>query len=245
MAMAALDLGFDVAYQTGVGQRAGFVCLAFLLGAFLFIRTSARMIRANVRWWPGNVETGGGLHVHHLVFGIVGMMIAGFLEFALAPGEPWVYVLAALFGVGAGLTLDEFALWLRLEDVYWAQEGRESVDAVVIAVLFGGLVMLGLSPFDVAGVDSWWAVVLVGSMNLGLVAVTILKGKVVTGIVGVFVAPVALVGSIRLAKPDSPWAHRRYVGEPAKQARAASRHERRAALRRRVSDLVAGAPSTR
>lgn len=243
--MAAIDFGFDVAYETGVGQRSGFVALAALLLAFLFIRTSARMIRAQVRWWPGNVQTGGGLHIHHLVFGIFAMMLAGFLQFALAPPEPWVYVLAALFGIGAGLTLDEFALWLRLEDVYWSQEGRESVDAVVVAVVFGGLVLVGLSPLEVEGVRSWWAIGLVGSFNLGLVAISILKGKLITGIVGLFVAPVGLVGALRLAKPDSPWAHRRYGDDPAKLARATARHRKRAGLRRRISDLVAGAPSSR
>lgn len=241
--MAAIDLGFDVAYETGVGQRSGFVALAALLAAFLFIRTSARMIRAGVSWWPGNVETKSGLHIHHLVWGILAMMVAGFLEFALAPGEPWVYVLAALFGIGAGLTLDEFALWLRLKDVYWSQEGRESVDAVVVAVVFGGLVLVGLSPFDIEGVDSWPALAVVGSVNLVLVAVTVLKGKLVTGIVGVFVAPVALVGAIRLAKPGSPWAHRRYADDPRKRERAIARHGKRADLRARVRDAIAGAPS--
>jgi hypothetical protein len=55
-----------------------------------------------------------------------------------------------VFGVGAGLTLDEFALWVRLEDVYWAEEGRTSLDAVVIAALLGGLIVLGFAPFDSA-----------------------------------------------------------------------------------------------
>ena len=241
--MAALDLGFDVAYDTGVGQRSGFVALAALLLAFLFIRTSARMIRANVSWWPGNVETKSGLHIHHLVWGILGMMIAGFLEFALAPGEPWVYVLAAAFGIGAGLTLDEFALWLRLEDVYWSAEGRESVDAVVIAVVFGALVLVGLSPFDIEGVDSWRAFAVVGPIDLLLVAITVLKGKLVTGLVGVFVLPVAVVGAIRLAKPDSAWGHRRYAHQPGRLARATARHRKRQALRTRVRDAIAGAPS--
>src|SRR3954452_7737512 len=110
-------------------HQAGFLLLLGLLGSWLFIRTSARMIRAQVSWWPGNVETSGGLHIHHLVWGIFLMMISGFLGFALNPDDPWSDILAILFGVGMGLTLDEFALWLRLEDVYWADQGRESVDA--------------------------------------------------------------------------------------------------------------------
>ena len=82
-----------------------------------------------VPWWPGSVKT-GGVHIHHLVFGIVLLMLAGFLDFAFQPDSPWLEILAVAFGIGAGLTLDEFALWLHLEDVYWAEEGRRSVDAI-------------------------------------------------------------------------------------------------------------------
>ena len=57
-------------------------------------------------------------------------------------------MLAVLFGAGAALTLDEFALWLHLEDVYWSREGRSSVDAVLIALVVGALLLLGANPFD-------------------------------------------------------------------------------------------------
>jgi hypothetical protein len=127
------------------GQRAGFVLLGSFLASFLFIRTGTRLIRKQVRWWPGNVTTKGGLHIHHLVWGILFILISGFLEFALAPSSPWLEVLAAVFGLGAGLTLDEFALWVHLEDVYWAEEGRASLDAIVVAALFGGLLVVGLA----------------------------------------------------------------------------------------------------
>src|SRR5215210_6236009 len=100
------------------GARAGLVLLAAMLLSFLFIRTSARLMRSpKVTWWPGSVKTEGGLHVHHLVFGIVMMLLGGFL-LALAPGSPWLEIFAGMFGIGAGLTLDEYALWLQLEDVY-------------------------------------------------------------------------------------------------------------------------------
>src|SRR5436305_12889856 len=101
------------------GQRAGFVVLAAFLGTFLFIRSSARLIRSpKVPWWPGSVTTESGLHLHHLVWGIVLLLMSGLLEFATAPDSPWNEILAGLFGVGAGLTLDEFALWIYLRDVY-------------------------------------------------------------------------------------------------------------------------------
>src|SRR5436190_20755029 len=135
-------------------QRGGFLVLAGLLGGFLFIRTSARMIRAGVSWWPGNVQTGSGLHIHHLVWGICTVMLTGFLEFAFTPDPPWREILAVLFGIGCGLTLDEFALWLHLDDVYWTKEGRSSVDAVIVAAIIGGLVVSGAAPFDTGNAGS-------------------------------------------------------------------------------------------
>ena len=119
-----------------------FLLLAFLL-SFGFIRTSAHMIRAQVRWWPGNVQV-GGTHVHHLVWGILTMLVVGYAAIAFSPDSPLREVLAVLFGIGAGLTMDEFALWLHLEDVYWSEQGRASVDAVIIAAACGALVLLGL-----------------------------------------------------------------------------------------------------
>src|SRR5437660_10137521 len=104
-----------------VPQRAGFVLMAMFLGTFLFIRTSARLMRSpRVKWWPGSVKTSSGLHLHHLVWGIVLVLLAGFLSFVTKAKSPWEEILAALFGIGAGLTLDEFALWIHLRDVYWA-----------------------------------------------------------------------------------------------------------------------------
>ena len=102
-----------------------------------------------VPWWPGSVTTESGLHLHHLVWGIVLILSAGFLGFAINPVSPWNEILAGLFGVGAGFTLDEFALWVYLRDVYWGQEGRKSFDAVIVATVLGGLVLLGLAPFNV------------------------------------------------------------------------------------------------
>jgi hypothetical protein len=237
---AWIELGF--VSDVGLGQKAGFVLLAAFLLSFLFIRTSARMIRAQVSWWPGNVETGSGLHIHHLVWGIFSLMISGFLAFALHPGEPWAELLAAWFGIGMGLTLDEFAMWLRLEDVYWSEEGRDSVDAVVLALVFGGLVTIGLSPFDARGFNSDLVVAVLVALTLPLCLITILKGKLVTGVVGVFVPLVALAGAIRLAKPGSSWARRRYREGSAKLRRAQARAARRDRRLARARNAVAGTP---
>ena len=108
--------------------------LAFLL-TFLFLRGLTYGIRQHLLPF-GNIVT-GGVHIHHFVWGIFLLLIVGFLGLSLeAPRwHPW---LAIPFGVGAALVVDEFALWLNLEDVYWAKQGRLSVDlAVLIAALFG------------------------------------------------------------------------------------------------------------
>jgi hypothetical protein len=227
------------------GQRAGFVVLGAFLASFLFIRTSARLIRSpRVTWWPGSVKTKGGLHIHHLVWGIVLILSAGFLSFALEPGSPWNEIFAALFGVGAGLTLDEFALWVHLEDVYWTQEGRASLDAVVIATLLGGLIVLGLAPFDLANQSSAVSsLALVVAVDVLLCALAILKGKPILGLLGVFIPFASLAGAIRLASPTSPWARRFYPADGHKQARSQARFERIRARRRRALDVIGGAPS--
>jgi hypothetical protein len=229
------------------GQRAGFILLGSFLLAFLFIRTSSRLIRSpKVPWWPGSVTTKDGLHLHHLVWGIVLIMSAGFLEFALKPESPFREILAAGFGVGAGFTLDEFALWVRLEDVYWSEEGRSSLDAVVVAALLGGLIVLGLAPFDLhnqsGSVDS---LALVIGVDVLLSALAILKGKPMLGLIGVFIPPVSFLGAVRLAAPTSPWARRRYLPESTKMARSQSRFERVKSRRRWLSDAIGGAPSAR
>jgi hypothetical protein len=89
----------------------------------------------------------GGVHVHHMVWGIFLLLIVGYLWLVQADVTPRGARLrigrltALLYGLGAALTLDEFALWLNLKDVYWSHEGRASIDAVF---LFGGLVSVGL-----------------------------------------------------------------------------------------------------
>jgi hypothetical protein len=226
------------------GARAGFVVLAGFLLSFLFIRTSARLMRSpRVSWWPGSVET-GDLHIHHLVWGIVLVLLSGFLGFALQPESAWVEVLAALFGVGTGLTLDEFALWLRLEDVYWADEGRESLEAVCVATIIGAMVVLGVAPFETG--DASGSAVVFGAtvlVNIAFAGVAVLKGKTTLAVLGAFVPFVAQVAAIRLAKPSSPWAKRRYPPGSEKLRRATGRGGRWEARRDRWMNRLGGAPS--
>ena len=100
-----------------------------------------------------------------------------------------MHVLAVLFGVGAALTLDEFALWLRLDDVYWTREGRRSVDAVLVALVVGCPLLLGANPFDADEAAGEGVIALTVAANLLFALVTILKGRGVPGVVGVSVAP--------------------------------------------------------
>src|SRR5262249_54947238 len=160
-----------------------------MLLSFGFIRFSTRMIRAEVRWWPGNV-TPGGLHIHHLVFGIVLLMVSGFLNFVIQPGSPGFEILAGLFGVGMGLTLDEFALWLYLEDVYWTEEGRSSVDAVIFATIIGGALVVGFVPLDAGSGSTTIAILALVIFELLVCLVVVLKGKISSAVIGVFLLPV-------------------------------------------------------
>jgi hypothetical protein len=193
-----------------------------------------------VTWWPGSIKTEGGLHVHHLVFGIVLLLSMGFV-LALQPASPWLEIVAAGFGIGAGLTLDEYALWLHLEDVYWAEEGRRSVDAVVIAALLGGLLLAGFLPFATdAGAPTIVATMVV---VLGLSVLAVLKGKYVVAVTGMLIPLISLVGAIRLAKPSSPWARKRYAPGSRKLARGTARYERHTRRYQRFQDRLAGAPA--
>ena len=223
--------------------------LAFVV-TFLFIRFSVRMIRAEVKWWPGNVSP-GGTHVHHVVFGIIFMIVAGAGGFSsIGSYSPWAEMFAGLFGCGAALVLDEFALVLHLRDVYWTEQGRRSVDAVFLAVAVFGLLLLGTAPFgvnDVAVENARWDFVLAILPNVVLVLITLLKGKVWTGLLGVLVPFLALVGALRLARPSSAWARWRYRPGSRKQARATRRdlrlRQRFVNARTRLQDALAGRPS--
>jgi hypothetical protein len=205
-----------------------FFLLAFLL-TFGFIRTSTHMIRAGVSWWPGNLEV-KGTHIHHLVWGILLILVVGYVAIAIAPGDPSREVLAVLFGIGAALTLDEFALWLNLKDVYWTAEGRRSIDAVIVAAVLAAFVILGARIWlDLAtGVEDTVATIVgtFGVVNLILVLVNFAKEKFGTGIVGLFVSPVSLVGAFRLARPSSPWAKLFYGERKMARARARFEHHR-------------------
>ena len=225
-----------------------FLVLVGFVGSFAFIRMSTRLIRAEVSWWPGNIESKSGLHIHHLVFGIITMMIAGTLGAAVAGESPWFEIFSLFFGIGAGLTIDEFALWVHLEDVYWSEEGRSSIDAAVIAASLIGLAVVGSNPFEFgSGIEELVYGIVSALLLISLVATCFLKGRWAHATVGIFVAPLAIYGACRLGKPDSPWAHRYYgTRRPKKQARAEARFNpdrRTERFKEAFIDIVGGKPS--
>jgi hypothetical protein len=225
------------------------VLVGFIL-SFAFIRMSTRLMRSpKVPWWPGSVVSDSGVHLHHLVFGIVTMMIAGTLGFAALGHSPYAEICAFAFGVGAGLTIDEFALWVYLDDVYWAEEGRSSIDATVIAAAGMSLVLLGFSPFsfETGSAGTVAGSILSAALVFLLVAACFAKGRAMHGTVGFFVFPIAIYGASRLGKPGSAWARKRY-GErsPEKQRRAGERFppdRRTDRFKNAFRDIVGGKPS--
>jgi hypothetical protein len=233
----------ELAYRTHIeaaGKEYHFLILLAFLLSWGFIRTSAHMIHAQVSWWPGNVQTKGGTHVHHLVWGILLLLSMGYIGLSFDLGSPWFELVAILFGIGMGLTLDEFALWLNLQDVYWTQKGRQSIDAVIVTTcllvisLLGlqfwidvheaFIVLLGIGGEELEGYETSLFLIPWQVLGVGLAIVCILKGKTFMAIVGLFVPLVGLVGAVRAAKPGSRWDRRRRrpAKPPAPQARSSA-----------------------
>jgi len=124
-------------------RRLFLASVSFFL-TFAIVRGMVFCIRHQIP--PFHYVVMGGRHIHHLVPGILILLAVGYgwlCEFGtgsdsssrLASG-----LMAILYGVGSALTLDEFALWLNLKDVYFVREGRSSIDAII---LFGSLLAIG------------------------------------------------------------------------------------------------------
>jgi hypothetical protein len=219
------------------------VTLAFLVLTFSTTRLVTMRIRENQQ--EGTPEAKGllknfsfgGVHVHHQVFGITLLLSVGLLGIAYHSSGPVMYVLAALFGVGAALTLDEFALWFYLDDVYWSAEGRTSIDAVFLAAFATFLLAVGTWPLTGAFTGGGLQVLILGgiAVNMVLVLVTLLKGKIWAGVTALFVPFLSIVTAFRLARPDSWWDRKRYQGHPEKHRRAGERAHR---IQRQADSVV-------
>jgi hypothetical protein len=219
--------------------------LSFLI-TFALTRLYTRLARI-YGWGSGSVH---GVHLHHMVVGIIMILVTGLVGIAATPGYPWIHLLAIAFGVGAALTLDEFALWLYFKDVYWSEEGRSSVDATIMGVVLVGLLLVGTSPFGIDQAEAeeprTVAFIVIAACIVFTVA-TFLKGRLMLGLISVFFPPVGLVFSVRLAKPGSPWSHWFYPRRPELLERSHTRfdeHDRRLReFKDRLYDLIGGAPS--
>ncbi|WP_196790973.1 hypothetical protein [Motilibacter aurantiacus] len=226
------------------GKQPVLLLLAGLVSAFAASRTSTRLIRAQVRWWPGNISV-RGVHLHHELFGVLLMLASGLLAFTAAPVTPWRDLLGLMFGVGAGLVLDEFALLLHLEDVYWQEQGRASIDAVLVVTGVTLMLLVGWAPLGIPDATARqeagrWVVVGYVGLNLGVAVVTALKGKLWLALVCVVVPVVGLVPASRLAEPRSPWARWLYAPGSRRAQLAEQRAEPWRRRRRQLATLIGG-----
>ncbi|MFF2331348.1 MULTISPECIES: hypothetical protein [unclassified Streptomyces] len=225
------------------------LALAAFVLTFAVTRVITRMIRAGKG--PFRNITPGGVHVHHVVPGVVLSVVGGFGAVASGREGVTAAVCAVVFGMGAGLVLDEFALILHLDDVYWTEEGRQSVEVVVLTAALVLLVLAGFSPLGVNELSSEQqegrlGVILTLVVNFCFVLIALFKGKARLAVVGTLVPFVALIGAMRLARPTSMWARRFYRHRHRARARAVLRayhHDLRwSGPRRRFQDLIGGAP---
>lgn len=240
-------------------------CLIAFILTFFVTRTIVRYIRHNAgsdaprKWWqPRNISGSGGLHIHHAVFGVILVMISGVAMVTMATegGTGEFTAAAIIFGIGAALVLDEFALILHLQDVYWAEDGRASVDAVFAAIAVAGLLVMGFNPLSFFDITIWRAddsvaartlVVVLAALTLALAVVVLLKGKVWTGLIGMFITPLLFIGAIRLSRPHAPWARWFYQDRARKMHRSLERERymRRPVVQGKLwlQHIIAGEPS--
>ena len=219
---------------------AGF--LVGLLATFLFVRINTRLIRAKVSWWFHDIESEGGTHVHHMVIGVVLMASIGILLIALVPdGTPGPGPRTALrrrSRADAGRVRAHPAPAGRL----LAQGGPPLCRRGDHRRLCRGALRPRSQPVrrarrhQVGSNVARAAVALFILVDVVPVVFCLMKGKIWTGVVGLFVPLLAFVGAIRLARPNSPWARRRYPKRPKKLAKA----QKRGGAARRAHHRLAG-----
>jgi hypothetical protein len=225
------------------------LCFVSFVVTFVSTRTITRLIRDGRG--PFRNVTAGGTHVHHSVPGIILLMIGAFTAIG-GPGTlGWLSFSAIAVGIGTSLVLDEFALILHLQDVYWSGEGQLSVEAVSLVAACLGLALVGFSPLRVPDMGTAERLLRISATGIlvidaCLALVCILKGKYRTGLFGLFLPPVGLFGAVRLARPNSIWARRRrYHGERLERAtrRAADFDRHWKPVQADWEDFIGGRPS--
>jgi hypothetical protein len=226
----------------------GLCFLAFVV-TFVSTRTITRLIRDG-RGPFRNQVTASGTHIHHAVPGLI-LLIIGALTAVGGPDSlGWLCFAGVCVGIGMSLVLDEFALILHLQDVYWNGEGQLSVEAVTLTAACLGLMLVGFSPFGVRGASEIERSIRLSASALLVIdgvfcVVCALKGKYRCALFGLFLPPVAWTGAVRLARPTSIWARHRYHGERMERAtaRAADFDRRWKPVQTDWEDFIGGRPS--
>lgn len=226
------------------GKEPLFLLLLAFVIAFACTRSYTRRAR-NRGWGSGSVR---GVHLHHVVVGIVFVLVAGLVVFTqLGTGAAVRDVCAIVFGIGGAFVLDEFALIFYLRDVYWSEEGRDSVDATILGAMIAGLTLVVSEPF---GLDdpftshlSRSVLVLVVAQNAVFAVVTFLKAKPFAGFAAIALPLIGWIGAARLAKPKGPWARWFYAPDKRRRAEERARDGFAARFQQRLVDLVGGKPS--
>ena len=129
--------------EVSTRENSMFNLLTSFAATFLIARGTTYLLRGRRTVGPFRNLRVGRRHIHHFVPGIVIAFCAGAAAILIRDErvEPW---LAVPFGVGMGLTLDESALLLELEDVYWSREGLLSVQITLAVMAMLGALALGL-----------------------------------------------------------------------------------------------------
>lgn len=221
------------------------LCIIAFIVTFIVTRVIVRMIRSGRG--PFSDNTVGGVHIHHVVPGLILMIVGGLLAIG-GVGQGWDNTAGLVFGIGLALVLDEFALILHLEDVYWEQEGRLSVDAVFVLAGVMLLLLVANSPFGINTTEEQSrlriGLLVLIAIDLTMAAICAAKGKLGTAIAGIALPIIAYVGALRVARPDSPWAKRAYTKHPHRMEKALKRETSFNARWRskvaRLQDFVAG-----
>jgi hypothetical protein len=224
------------------------LCFVSFVLTFVSTRAITRLIRDGRG--PFRNVTAGGTHIHHSVPGVILLMIGAFTAVGGPGTMGWLSFSAIAVGIGTSLVLDEFALILHLQDVYWSGEGQLSVEAVSLVAACLGLALVGFSPVRVANVDSTELSLRISATGVlvidgCLALLCVLKGKYRSGLFGLFLPPVGFIGAVRLARPNSIWARRLYRGKKLEHAtrRTASFDRRWKPVQADWEDFIGGRPS--
>jgi hypothetical protein len=121
------------------GQQSALISWVAFTTTFGVARAVTYSIRAGRG--PFHDVSAGGRHLHHYLWGIAAVSTAGGVAIRGDDRQRRHPVVATLYGAGLALIVDEFALLLDLQDVYWAKQGRVSVDVAIGIIATTGSVL--------------------------------------------------------------------------------------------------------